>query len=296
MPATSYIAEETVEEAKEPNQKSPGKRSVFENNDPKNLIADVEDRDIGQNLKNDGSPTSLNKRQFLKIQTEEPISNINIQGPRINQAVIVKENDMPALFENMREFTGIVENPTIVKSQMIESNENFFHKSCSDHTFMLNNKTSTEMNERKIGQQTGLKRQESVVSGPSLEIDENIVYTYHLNSNSLKSVGPMNKSNQLNGKNCMIFNQEGILIFQGGFQNGIKFGLGCEFNDKVSGQIISKGYYKNDIKNGDFELFSEKGIVIFHGHFKSDKVHGWGSGIYPKFSSELKCIGPFIND
>lgn len=123
-----------------------------------------------------------------------------------------------------------------------------------------------------------------------------------------------NKNSSLNGYQ-KLYNQQGVLIYDGYMRNGEYHGYGKLYsNDGVllydgywndgiyhhygklyneQGQIIYEGYWDNGKKQGYGKLFYSNGQIKYEGNWYNDLYHGWGKSF--KENGQLEYEGEWVN-
>jgi len=123
-----------------------------------------------------------------------------------------------------------------------------------------------------------------------------------------------NKDSSLNGYQ-KLYNQQGVLIYDGYMRNGEYHGYGKLYsndgtllydgywNDGIyhqygklyneQGQIIYEGYLDNGKKQGYGKLFYSNGQIKYEGNWYNDLYHGWGKSF--KENGQLEYEGEWVN-
>ncbi len=95
---------------------------------------------------------------------------------------------------------------------------------------------------------------------------EGKVWTANLNLDT-------SKYTKFSGK-ARVYDQAGILVFEGNLKNGVPEGEGVQYDSK--GKLIYKGNFNGGKYSGEGELYNDEGIVIYSGAFKNNLYEGEG--------------------
>ena len=81
------------------------------------------------------------------------------------------------------------------------------------------------------------------------------------------------KYTKFSGK-ARVYDQAGILVFEGNLDNGSPDGEGIQYDSK--GKLVYKGSFKGGKYSGEGELYNDEGIVIYSGTFENNLYQGEG--------------------
>ena len=82
------------------------------------------------------------------------------------------------------------------------------------------------------------------------------------------------EKDKLNGKEKVKGYKNGILIYEGEYDHGLKNGKGKEYNE--NGNLIYEGEYDHGLKNGKGKEYNENGNLIYEGEYYNGKRDGKG--------------------
>lgn len=89
-----------------------------------------------------------------------------------------------------------------------------------------------------------------------------------------------------------IYNQQGVLIYDGYMQNGKYHGYGKLYSDE--GVLLYDGYWNDGIYHHYGKLYNEQGQIIYEGYLDNGKKQGYGKLFYS--NDQIKYEGNWYND
>jgi len=100
-----------------------------------------------------------------------------------------------------------------------------------------------------------------------------------------------NKDSSLNGYQ-KLYNQQGVLIYDGYMRNGEYHGYGKLYSN--DGVLLYDGYWNDGIHHHYGKLYNEQGQIIYEGYLDNDKKQGYGKLFYS--NDQIKYEGNWYND
>jgi flagellin-like hook-associated protein FlgL len=88
-----------------------------------------------------------------------------------------------------------------------------------------------------------------------------------------------------------LYSNDGVLLYDGYWNDGIYHHYGKLYNEQ--GQIIYEGYWDNGKKQGYGKLFYSNGQIKYEGNWYNDLYHGWGKSF--KENGQLEYEGEWVN-
>lgn len=89
-----------------------------------------------------------------------------------------------------------------------------------------------------------------------------------------------------------IYNQQGVLIYDGYMQNGKYHGYGKLYSDE--GVLLYDGYWNEGIYHHYGKLYNEQGQLMYQGYWENGKRQGYGTAFYP--NGRIQYEGNWYND
>lgn len=100
-----------------------------------------------------------------------------------------------------------------------------------------------------------------------------------------------NKNSSLNGYQ-KLYNQQGVLIYDGYMRNGEYHGYGKLYSN--DGVLLYDGYWNDGIYHHYGKLYNEQGQIIYEGYLDNGKKQGYGKLFYS--NDQIKYEGNWYND
>lgn len=100
-----------------------------------------------------------------------------------------------------------------------------------------------------------------------------------------------NKNSSLNGYQ-KLYNQQGVLVYDGYMRNGEYHGYGKLYSN--DGILLYDGYWNDGIYHHYGKLYNEQGQIIYEGYWDNGKKQGYGKSFYS--NGQIKYEGNWYND